>query len=87
VKLVEPGYGATTRFTPNGGAQMQGVIPESYAPFARKIFAGFANPGTVTTEADVADAVWRAVNDATGQPRFPAGADAGLGPSALDRRE
>ena len=76
VKLVEPGYGPTTRFTHNGGARMQGLIPEPYAPFAEKIFAGFANPGAVTTEADVADAVWRAVNDATGQLRFPAGADA-----------
>jgi hypothetical protein len=30
----------------------------------------------VTTESDVADAVWRAANDVSGQLRFPAGADA-----------
>ena len=30
----------------------------------------------VTTEQDVAAGVWRAVNDETGQLRFPAGADA-----------
>jgi hypothetical protein len=30
----------------------------------------------VTTESDVAEAVWRAANDASGQLRFPAGADA-----------
>ena len=35
VKLVEPGYGPTTRFTSNGGPRMEGLIPEAYAPFAQ----------------------------------------------------
>ena len=30
----------------------------------------------MTTEADVAEAVWRAANDESGRLRFPAGADA-----------
>src|SRR5262245_2353933 len=30
VKLVEPGYGPTTRFTSNGGRRMEGLIPEVY---------------------------------------------------------
>jgi NAD(P)-dependent dehydrogenase (short-subunit alcohol dehydrogenase family) len=76
VKLVEPGYGPTTRFTSNGASRMQGLIPEAYAPFAEPIFAAFARPTLVTTESDVAEAVWRAANDTTGQLRFPAGADA-----------
>jgi NAD(P)-dependent dehydrogenase (short-subunit alcohol dehydrogenase family) len=76
VKLVEPGYGPTTRFTSNGASRMQGLIPEAYAPFAEPIFAAFARPTAVTTESDVAEAVWRAANDATGQLRFPAGRDA-----------
>ncbi len=76
VKLVEPGYGPTTRFTSNTGSRMEGLIPEAYAPFAQRIFASFAQPAEVTTESDVAEAVWRAANDATGQLRFPAGADA-----------
>jgi NAD(P)-dependent dehydrogenase (short-subunit alcohol dehydrogenase family) len=76
VKLVEPGYGPTTRFTSNSGSRLEGLIPDAYAPFAQPIFAAFANPAAVTTEADVADAVWRAANDASGQLRFPAGADA-----------
>lgn len=76
VKLIEPGYGPTTRFTSNGASRMQGLIPEAYAPFAEPIFAAFAQPAAVTTESDVADAVWRATNDRTGQLRFPAGADA-----------
>ncbi|HET7924306.1 MAG TPA: SDR family oxidoreductase, partial [Rhodanobacteraceae bacterium] len=76
VKLVEPGYCPSTRFTENGGARMQGLIPDEYVPFAQPIFAAFAKPAAVTTERDVAEAVWRAANDATAQLRFPAGADA-----------
>ena len=76
VKLVEPGYCPTTHFTSNGGARMEGLIPEAYAPFAAPIFAAYARPAMVTTEADVADAVYRAATDASGQLRFPAGADA-----------
>ena len=76
VKLVEPGYGPTTRFTSNGGARMQGLIPEPYEPFAQRIFAAFSQQSVVTTERDVADGVWRAANDETGQLRFPAGPDA-----------
>jgi NAD(P)-dependent dehydrogenase (short-subunit alcohol dehydrogenase family) len=76
VKLVEPGYGPTTRFTQNTGTRMEGTVPEAYAPFVQAVFAAFSQPAAVTTEADVAAAVWRAANDASGQLRFPAGADA-----------
>ena len=76
VKLVEPGYGPTTRFTSNTGPRMDGLIPEAYAPFAQRIFASFVKPAAVTTESDVAGVVWRAANDASGQLQFPAGADA-----------
>ncbi|HWU85932.1 MAG TPA: SDR family oxidoreductase [Kofleriaceae bacterium] len=76
VKLVEPGYGPTTRFTANGGDRMQGLIPAAYEPFAQPIFAAFAQPRLVTTESDVAQAVYRAATDTTGQLRFPAGPDA-----------
>ena len=76
VKLVEPGYAPTTRFASNGSERMQGLVPEAYAPFAQRIFASFGQIGAVTAEADVADAVWRAATDDTGQLRFPAGADA-----------
>ena len=76
VKLVEPGYGPGTRFTANGAERMQGLIPEAYAPFAQAIFAALGSPAAVTTAADVAEAVWRAANDASGQLRYPAGADA-----------
>ena len=76
VKLVEPGYGPNTNFAVNGADRMQGLIPEAYAPFAEPIFAAFAQPAAVTTASDVAEAVYRAANDSSGQLRFPAGADA-----------
>ena len=76
VKLVEPGYGPTTRFTSNGGARMAGLIPEAYAPFAQSVFAEIGQPALVTSESDVAEVVWRAANDPSGKLRFPAGAAA-----------
>ncbi|MFM0454197.1 SDR family oxidoreductase [Paraburkholderia nemoris] len=76
VKLVEPGYGPTTRFTQNGETRMEGLIPEAYAPYAQSVFAAYTQPTAVTTETDVAEAVWRAANDTSQQLRFPAGADA-----------
>lgn len=77
VKLVEPGYGPTTRFTPNAGSRAaRELIPEAYAPFAQRVFEAFTRPGAVTRESDVAEAVCRAVEDLSGQLRFPAGADA-----------
>jgi short-subunit dehydrogenase len=77
VKLVLPGYAPTTRFMSNSGSRMDGLIPEAYAPLAQQIFGAIAQgPAAVTTEPDVAEAVWRAAHDVSGQLRFPAGADA-----------
>jgi NAD(P)-dependent dehydrogenase (short-subunit alcohol dehydrogenase family) len=76
VKLVEPGYAPTTRFSQNTELRIADLIPEACAPFAEPIFAAFADPAMVTTEADVAEAVLRAANDVSGQLRFPAGPDA-----------
>lgn len=76
VKLVEPGYGPSTRFAANGGSRMQGLLPEPYAPYAQSVFAGFAQLSAVTSPVDVAEAVWRAANDVSDQLRFPAGPDA-----------
>ena len=76
VKLVEPGYAPSTNFTSNGRSRMNGQIPQDYAPFAQRVLAEFQNQTTVTHESDVAEAVWRAANDTTGQLRFPAGPDA-----------
>lgn len=76
VKLVEPGYGPSTRFTQNSDTRIEDAIPAAYMPFAEPILAAFAQPAAVTTGADVAEAVWRAANDSSQQLRFPAGPDA-----------
>lgn len=76
VKLVQPGYGPTTRFTANSGARLQGLIPPAYAAFAQQVFAQFTQTTLLTREIDVAETVWRAAHDTSGQLRFPAGADA-----------
>src|SRR5580765_3701533 len=39
MKVVEPGYAPTTRFTSNGESRMQGLFPETYAAFANPILA------------------------------------------------
>ncbi len=76
VKLVEPGYGPSTAFTSNAVAPLDAFIPEPYQPFAQRVMADFAEPGVVTQPSDVAETVWRAAHDTSGQLRFPAGPDA-----------
>jgi NAD(P)-dependent dehydrogenase (short-subunit alcohol dehydrogenase family) len=76
VKLIEPGYGPGTNFARNGHMEGLSRIPEPYAPFAQRVLAEYQQPAAVTHESDVAEAVWRAANDTTGQLRFPAGPDA-----------
>ena len=76
VKLVEPGYGPTTAFAQNTDIRLEDVLPEPYGSYAAPILAAMAEPTLFTTEADVAAAVWEAAHDRTGQPHFPAGADA-----------
>ena len=76
VRLVEPGYGPGTRFTENGSARMQGLIPAAYQAMAQTVFAGYAKPGPVTTAADVAEVVWQAANDPSQRLHYAAGADA-----------
>ncbi|MBB3957536.1 SDR family oxidoreductase [Novosphingobium sediminicola] len=75
-KLVEPGYAPTTRFGANAIVPVSDLLPGEYADFARPIMEAFAAPALTTRESDVAQAVWDAVQDRTGQLRFPAGADA-----------
>ncbi|MDR6872236.1 NAD(P)-dependent dehydrogenase (short-subunit alcohol dehydrogenase family) [Bosea sp. BE125] len=76
VKLVEPGYAPTTRFAENTDIRVEDLIPPAYAGFAAPIFEAFAKPALTTKETDVAEAVWAAIHDTTGQLHFPAGADA-----------
>lgn len=75
-KLVEPGYAPTTRFAQNTDVRIEDLIPPAYAGFATPIFEAFAHPTVTTKETDVAEAVWEAVHDTSGQLQFPAGPDA-----------
>lgn len=83
VKLVEPGYAPTTGFAVNAILPLEQLLPDDYAAFARPVLEAFAAPALTTRETDVADAVWGAVHDTSGQLHFPAGADA----VALARKE
>lgn len=75
-RLVQPGYGPTTRFAANGSERMQGLVPEAYVGYAQKVFAMLAQVKTATVETDVAETVWLAATEVDGPLRRPAGADA-----------
>jgi NAD(P)-dependent dehydrogenase (short-subunit alcohol dehydrogenase family) len=76
VSLVLPGRAPDTRFGDNAQPRIQSGIPEAYADLAQKVFAGWRESSAVTHAQDVAEAVWRAVNDPSAPLRLPAGADA-----------
>lgn len=75
VFLVAPGR-SPTPFAANARPRMQGGVPDAYADFAKPIFARMGQPYDGTRPLDVAEAVWRAVNDPSSPIRIPAGADA-----------
>jgi len=75
-RLVQPGYGPTTRFAANGSDRMQGLVPDSYVGYAQKVFAMLTRPTSITVEVDVAEAVWAAATEVDGPLRRPAGTDA-----------
>ncbi|MET9894287.1 SDR family oxidoreductase [Streptomyces sp. NPDC006465] len=77
-KTVEPGACLTTNFaaTATQGAPLDELVPTPYAAWAKKAMDDFTGQHLFTKESDVAEAVWRAVHDTTGQLRFPAGPDA-----------
>jgi hypothetical protein len=55
---------------------MDGLFPDPYAAFTKPVVAAFGLVTAVTKESDVAEAVYRAAGDESGQLRFPEGADA-----------
>jgi len=76
VRAVLPGRSPETRFAENAQARML-AIPEAYTDLAQNVFAGWTqSDDPVTHASDVAEAVWRAVNDPSSPMRLPAGADA-----------
>ncbi|MER5261964.1 SDR family oxidoreductase [Actinosynnema sp. NPDC002837] len=77
-KAVQPGACLTTNFAARAtnGTSVDDLVPAPYAPWARKAMAAFTSQDIFTQESDVAEAVWLAAHDTTGQLRFPAGPDA-----------
>lgn len=58
-----------------GTLASQGAIPETYAALAQSVFAEWQQSTDVTRALDVAEAVWRAVNDLACLVRIAVGAD------------
>ena len=77
VKLVEPGAMRTTNFTATGMAASQDApVPEGYKAYFDHALGSMMNyPFDATDELAVAETVYRAANDASGQLRFPVGPD------------
>jgi len=74
--VVLPGQAPGTKFADNARARML-EIPAPYADQAQKVFAAWAESTDLKTQsADVAEAVWTAVNDEHVPFFLPAGADA-----------
>jgi NAD(P)-dependent dehydrogenase (short-subunit alcohol dehydrogenase family) len=76
VNLVLPGRAPDTAFGDNARPLMQDGFPEAYDSFAQRVFAESRQSSEITLSRDVAEAVWRAVNDPACPLRIPAGADA-----------
>jgi NAD(P)-dependent dehydrogenase (short-subunit alcohol dehydrogenase family) len=81
-RTVEPGTNLGTAFAAKAtgnidiSSSLDQLIPAPYLPFAEKALAALVDQDLGTQRSDVAETVWRAVHDTTGQLRFPAGADA-----------
>jgi len=76
VRLVLPGRAPETSFADTAKARKQ-PIPDAYGALAKNFFAESAQSTTPVTHAlDVAEAVWRAVNEPSSPMRIPAGPDA-----------
>jgi NAD(P)-dependent dehydrogenase (short-subunit alcohol dehydrogenase family) len=76
VSLVLPGRAPETRFGENARSRKL-IVPDAYADLAQSVLAGWAQSTEPVTRAqDVAETVWRAVNDPSSPIRLPAGADA-----------
>jgi NAD(P)-dependent dehydrogenase (short-subunit alcohol dehydrogenase family) len=76
VRIVLPGRAPDTAFGENARGRMQAGFPEPYAALADRVFAGWNQPGPITTASQVAEAVWRAATDPSTPMRIPAGDDA-----------
>jgi len=74
--LVLPGRAPETPFAANGRDRMKGLDHEAYTELTKNLFASFSETGPITRSTDVAEAVWRTVNDPSCPLKLPAGEDA-----------
>ncbi|HEB4963226.1 TPA: SDR family oxidoreductase [Klebsiella quasipneumoniae] len=86
VGMILPGRAPQTRFGVNARRTM-GQLPESYAPLGQQILDSIQDNASVTQAVDVAQAVWRMVNDPQAPSRLPAGEDALAMAQAIPGRE
>jgi NAD(P)-dependent dehydrogenase (short-subunit alcohol dehydrogenase family) len=76
-RLVLPGRAPSTSFGDNARRLAEGGSHAAYAEFTQQVFAAVRDSNSPVTHAqDVAEAVWRAVNDPAAPMRIPSGADA-----------
>jgi NAD(P)-dependent dehydrogenase (short-subunit alcohol dehydrogenase family) len=77
VHVVLPGSSGETRFRDTARNNLRGIDDEVYGEFMRQTIARMLESvGPGTRAQDVAEAVWRAANDASAPMHLPAGADA-----------
>jgi NAD(P)-dependent dehydrogenase (short-subunit alcohol dehydrogenase family) len=77
VHLVLPGRAPETRFGDNAFPHLRGRDNPDYAPMIERIVASMRDSsGPTTRSSDVAEAIWRIVNDPSAPLRIAAGADA-----------
>jgi short-subunit dehydrogenase len=75
--VVLPGMAPETAFASNAGSRIAQTFPQEYAAIMNAVMSGFQNyTGLVTRSIDVAEAVWKVVQDGSTAFRVPAGADA-----------
>jgi hypothetical protein len=76
MRIELPGRALETKFGHNARSRMQAGFPEPYADLVKSAFEGWEKSTKVTLSMEVAEAVWRVVNDPSSPMRIPAGADA-----------
>lgn len=77
VHIVLPGSSGETRFRDTARNNLRGIDDDVYGEFMRQTIARMLESvGPGTRMQDVAEAVWRAANDASAPMHIPAGADA-----------
>lgn len=77
VHIVLPGSSSDTRFRETARTRLRGIEDDVYGEFMKRTIARMLESvGPGTRPLDVAEAVWRAANDATAPLHIPAGADA-----------